>query len=589
MNKLVKNIKKITKNIQEGIEELHFNMKETAPWLKLYDDKIPKTISVPHRTMYEMVEYTAAMYPNYDAYEYYGKKVTYAEFIERVNRCARSLRVIGVKENDFVSVCMPNTPEAIISIYAINLLGAISNVIHPLSSEKEIEFYLNKAHSKYLITMDFVYDKVKAIRKTTSLEKIILCKANDDMKLIMSMAYFLTAGHKIKVTDKTDDVLMWKDFYYLGRSVKVFARSEKKDTELAVVLYSGGTTGTPKGIKLSSRNFNAVALENTAVCTGAKPGASMLSIMPIFHVFGLSICFHTALINGMKCIIIPKFNIKEFGKMIKTYKPNLILGVPTLFEALLTADLNENDLKCITAVLCGGDLLTGPARERVNKYLHDHGSKAEVMVGYGMTECGGSVVFSPLDHYKDNSIGIPEPNTYVKICKPNTEENVYYNDDGEICISGPSVMMGYLDDPEETKLQLKKHADGKVWLHTGDMGSMDYNGIITFKSRIKRMIISSGYNIYPSYVENIINQHPAVLTSIVVGFPDNYRGEVAKAFIVLRENVKLTDKLQNDIKEFCKQRIAKYSMPVSFEYRTDLPKTKINKVDYRALQNENKK
>lgn len=587
MIKIKDQIKKLTKNIQEEIEEMHYNINESAPWFKLYE-KVPKTVNVPKKTMYEMIEYTASMYPDNYAYEYYGKKVTYTEFMQKISRCAKALKAIGVKENDFVSICMPNTPEGIVAVYAVNMIGAVANMIHPLSSEAEIEFYVNKAKSKYIISMDFVYDKLMNIKNHTQLEKIVLCKANDDMKIVMSMAYYLTSGRKIKVKNKPDYVMMWKDFIYLGRDNEENVKVDKKDTDLAVVLYSGGTTGTPKGIKLSNRNFNAIAEENIAVCEGAVAGASMLSIMPIFHGFGLAICFHTALVVGMECIIIPKFNLKEFAKLIKTYRPNLILGVPTLFEGLLTAELKEDDLECVTTVLCGGDLLTSALREKVNQYLHEHGSKTEVMVGYGMTECCASVIFTPLAHYKDGSIGVPEPNNYVKICKPNTTENLFYNEDGEICIYGPSVMMGYLDDEEETKMALRKHDDGKVWLHTGDMGSMDKNGIIYFKSRIKRMIISSGYNIYPSYVENVINTHPAVLTSIVVGFPDNYRGEVAKAFIVLRAGNEPTDELKTEIKEFCKKQIAKYSMPVSFEFREELPKTKINKVDYRALQNEQK-
>src|SRR5574344_20398 len=557
MNKIVKNIKKITKSIQEGIEEIHYNINDSAPWLKLYGTKIPKNINLSTRTIYEEVEYIASLYPSYNAYEYYGKKVNYTEFINKINRCAAALKEIGVKENDFVSICMPNTPEGILALYATNLVGAVANMIHPLSSETEMEFYLNNSHSKYLITMDFVYNKVLNIKDKTELKNVILCKANDDMKFVMSFAYFITAGHKIKVKNKPNYVMMWKDFIYLGRNKEV-KKVNRKDTDLAIVLYSGGTTGTPKGIMLSNRNFNAVAKSNTAVCEGAKPGASMLSIMPIFHGFGLAICFHTAFINAMECIIIHKFNIKEFAKLIKTYKPNMILGVPILYEALLTADLKEKDLECVTTVLCGGDLLTSSLRDKVNKYLHEHGSSAEVMVGYGMTECAASVVFTPLDHYKDGAIGIPEPSNYVQICKPNTQENLFYNEDGEICICGPSVMMGYLNNKEKTAMALQKHSDGRLWLHTGDMGRMDKEGIIYFKARIKRMIISSGYNIYPSYVENIINMHPAVLTSIVVGFPDNYRGEVAKAFIVLRNGNKPTDELKEDIKLFCKKQIAKY-------------------------------
>ena len=580
---MINSFKNITNKVKEGIEELHYNYYDAAPWFKLYDKYTPKNLEIPDCTMYELIKHVSTLYPDYDAYEYYGKKCTYREFFEKIDRVANSLINIGVKKGDYVSICMPNTPEAIVAFYAINEIGAIANMIHPLSSETEIEYYLTLTKSKYIFIMDFSYSKIITVDKTLNLTNIIICKANDGMNFITSTFYYLSAGHKIKVKNKTEKVLMWKDFYYLGRD-KHNNIVKGKGKDLAVILYSGGTTGDPKGIMLSNISFNAIAYQNREACKNAVAGQSILSLMPIFHGFGLGICFHTTLSAGMKSIILPKFNAKEFPKIIKTYKPNFIVGVPTLYEALLGADLKENDLECVHVALCGGDTLTPVLRNLINECFKNHGSDTEVMVGYGMTECCASVVYTPLNHFKDGSIGIPEVNNYVMICEPNTTKNLYYDEDGEICISGPSVMMGYLNNPEETSNVLKKHDDGRIWLHTGDIGCMDKHGVIYFKSRLKRMIISSGYNVYPSYIENIINKHPSVLTSVVVGVADDYRGEVAKAFIVLRPNVKLTDKLDTDIKAYCKKRIAKYSLPVAYEYREDLPKTKINKVDYRKLQ-----
>ena len=577
-------IKNITNKIKEEIEEIHYNFYDSAPWFKLYDKYTPKSLEIPNCSMFDLVNHVAELYPNYNAYEYYGKKCTYKEFISKINRCAISLEEIGVKEKDFVSICMPNTPEAIIVFYAVNMIGAIANMIHPLSSESEIEYYLNISNSKYIFTMDFIYDKIVSINKRKPLSKIIVCKANDGMNTVTSCVYYLTSGHKNKIKEKLDNTLIWQDFYYLSRDLPKKTTFKGKGGDLAVILYSGGTTGEPKGIMLNNTSFNAIAYQNREACKNAVAGQSILSLMPIFHGFGLGICFHTALTAGMKCIILPKFNVKEFSKIIKIYKPNFIVGVPTLYEALINAPLKSNDLECVNVALCGGDTLSSVLHKKINECLKSHGSNTEVMIGYGMTECCASVIYTPLDHFEEESIGIPEPNNFVKICEPNTTKNLYYDDDGEICISGPSVMMGYLNNEEETKNVLKKHDDGKIWLHTGDVGSMDKNGVVYFKSRLKRMIISSGYNVYPNYIENIINGYPDVLTSVVIGVPHPYKGEVPKAYIVLKPNVKLTEELKENIKNYCKKNIAKYAVPVSYEYKEELPKTKINKVDYRKLK-----
>lgn len=576
--------KEITKNIKRGTHHIRYEYFDSAPWYKYYEElKISKNLLYPEKTLYQVLESTTLTYPDYEIYEYFGSHCTYRDFLEKVHRCAKAFQKIGVKENDRVTICMPNTPEGVMAVYALNMIGAVANMIHPLSSETEIEFYVKKAKSKYILTMDFVYEKISQIEKKLNLKKIILAKASESMNAAVTAGYWLTSGRKIKVKNKSANVVSWKDFIYEGRCILEIKRSKKTHEDLAVILYSGGTTGTPKGIMLSSKNFNAVAMQNANVCPAAKPGESMLSIMPIFHGFGLGICIHTVFMYGMKAILVPKFTSADFGKLIRTYKPNLIAGVPTLYEALLLTKLKKDDLKHLTAVLCGGDMLTPELQKRVNAFVKEYGSNAEIQVGWGMTECVASTIMTPINNFVPGSIGIPGPDNFVKIVKPGTTENVYYNEDGEICLNSPAVMLGYLDDKEETRLQLQTHEDGKVWLHTGDVGSMDKTGMIFFKSRLKRIIISSGYNIYPNHVESIINKHPKVLTSIVIGKPHSYKGEVPVAYIVLKPEFKLNEDIDNEIKEYCKKNIAKYSLPTTIEYREVLPKTKVGKVDYRNI------
>jgi long-chain acyl-CoA synthetase len=309
--------------------------------------------------------------------------------------------------------------------------------------------------------------------------------------------------------------------------------------------------------------------------------------MPIFHGFGLGVCIHTPLYIGMKCILIPQFKAKEFAKLIKKYRPAFLAGVPTMYEALINSrPMKKKYLSSVTTVISGGDILTPVLKKSLNEYLANHGSDAQVRVGYGLTECTAASCLTPRFYYKEGSIGLPFPDTEYKIVKIGTTSEVKVNHDGEICINGPTVMKGYLDEKEETANTLKKHADGKIWLHTGDVGYINHRGIVFFKSRIKRIIVSSGYNIYPQYIEKVLNMHPAVETSIVVGLEHPYKVQVPKAYIVLKTGFTLDEKLKKEIKAYCERFIAKYSLPYEYEYRDTLPKTLVGKVAFNKLEDK---
>ena len=282
--------------------------------------------------------------------------------------------------------------------------------------------------------------------------------------------------------------------------------------------------------------------------------------------------------------------LENFNSIIKKYKPNFIVGVPTLFEALLKNNrLKKKDLSSVRCVISGGDTLSKPLKDKVDTFLKEHGSNATVREGYGLTECVGASCLTPHNKYKEESIGIPLPDVTYKIVKIGTHDELPRNMDGEICINGPTVMMGYLDSPKETAKVLRKHEDGKVWLHTGDIGCMDEEGFVYFKQRLKRMIVSSGYNIYPSYIEKIIESHPSVQTSTVIGIDHPYKVQVAKAYIVLKEGIKPSHSIKKSIKEHCEKNLAKYTLPYEYEFRTELPKTKVGKISYLELEKEIKK
>ena len=572
--------------------------KDDYPWYDFYG-KVPHHLEYPKGSMVDVLMDTVLKYPELDAIEYFNNKYTYKEVMDKVIECAKSLKTIGVKEGDVVSICMPNTPEALFMFYAVNMVGAVSNMIHPLSSEKEIEFFLNKTKSKFIMTIDIDYKKVINIINNTSVNKVIVSSAGYSLKGLKKTMYSIFNTDVTKAIKKIKqvclkafqnrDVMSYKKFIQKGHNYYEDYTVPRKDSDLAVILYSGGTSGTPKGIMLSNLSFNALAYQAHEMCDPAKEGDSILCIMPIFHGFGLGVCIHTCLHIGMKCILVPTFKAKKLGELIRKTKPNFLVGVPTLFEALYNNNnLKEGDFSSINCIVSGGDIMDEENLVKYNDMFKKYGSNAKIRVGYGLTEACAATCLTPTDMHKSGSIGIPFPDMVYKIVEIGTTKETKPMEDGEICISGPTVMMGYLNDEEETNDALKVHKDGKLWLHTGDIGCIDKDGFVYFKSRLKRIIISSGYNIYPSYIEGIINKHEYVSTSTVVAVPDKYRGQIAKAFVVLKKEVKLDENVEKEIKDYCKKYIAKYAMPRIFEFRKELPKTLVGKIAYTVLEEEEK-
>ena len=565
------------------------SISSSAPWLRFYGST-PHTLDYPQKTMFQLIQATAAGSPDLPAYEFMGKKTSFSEFVRRVEHTAKALYELGIRKGDRVTICMPNSPQGVDCFYALNRLGAVSNMIHPLSAPGEILFYVNFSHSKAILIIDQFYPKIASIRKDFSQPtKILVAKLQEEMPLPIAAGYAVTAGRKVPALPKDGDYLLWRDVLAAGRRRRdPLPPDGGRANDGASILYSGGTTGTTKGILLSNLNFNALGLQ-TIAASGYAPitGMKMLSVMPLFHGFGLGIGIHTALIGGACCILVPRFSVKSYAKLLVKKKPNFIPGVPTLFEALLRADkLEKADLSFLRGMFSGGDSLSIELKKKVDTFLRDHKATIQIREGYGTTECVTASCLTPKDYYRTGSIGVPFPDTYYKIVKPGTTDELPPNTDGEICISGPTVMLGYVDNPEETANTLRRHEEGRVWLHTGDLGYMDDDGFVYFRQRIKRMIISSGYNIYPSQLENIIDGHPKVLLSCVIGVKDPYKMQKVKAFVVLRPDVQPTDEVKAEILAYCSERIAKYAMPYDIEFRTELPKTLVGKVAYRVLEEE---
>ena len=562
------------------------NITAKTPW-KDHLGEVPFHLDYFEGSMFEAVAAIAEKYPNNVAFDFMGRSTTYKTLVKEVEQCAKALKTIGVREGDRVTIAMPNCPQAIQMFYAVNLVGGICNMIHPLSAEKEIEFYLNASESVTAITLDQFYNKFENVRHNTKVVNIIIASIKDELSKPVKAGYMLTEGRKVKKIPDDAPVIRWKDFLHLSRHCFYNYKVERKGDDPAVILYSGGTTGTTKGILLSNKNFNALGQQVIAANPMFRIGDKMLAAMPLFHGFGLGVCVHTMLSQGGRCILIPRFTAETYAKQIVKYKCNFIAGVPTLYEALLRLPSMENaDLSSLKGVFSGGDSLSIELKKKFDKFLYDHNAKIQIREGFGTTECVTASCLTPPHMAKEGSIGLPFPDTYYKIVEPGTDKEVPYGTEGEILIAGPTVMMEYVGHPEETAQTLRKHDDGLTWIYTGDLGTMDDEGFIYFRGRAKRMIITSGYNVYPGQLENIIDAHEFVHMSCVIGVPDPYKMQKVKAFVMLKPGIPANDDTKEAILAYCRKNIAKYAMPYDIEFRAELPKTLVGKVAYRKLEEE---
>ena len=557
-----------------------------TPW-KDYLGDVPMHLDYFEGSMFEAVKLIAEKYPKYVAFDFMGKSTTYEALIKEIENCAKALKTIGVRQGDKVTIAMPNCPQAIYLFYAVNLVGGIANMIHPLSAEKEIEFYLNESESVTAITLDQFYNKFEAVRKNTKVVNIIIASVKDALAQHIKAGYMLTSGRKIQKIPADAPVIRWKEFMNLSKHCFYDYKVKRTGDDPAVILYSGGTTGTTKGIVLTNKNFNALGQQVIAANPVFQPGDKMLAAMPIFHGFGLGVCIHTMLTQGGRCILVPRFTPKSYAKDLVKNRCNFIAGVPTLYEALLRLpDMERKDLSCLKGVFSGGDSLSIELKKKLDKFLADHGAKIQVREGYGTTETVTACCLTPSHMAKEGSIGLPFPDTYIKIVQPGTDHELPYGQEGEILLAGPTVMKEYMHHPEETAQTLWTHDDGLTWVYTGDLGIMDEQGFVFFKGRAKRMIVTSGYNVYPAQLENILDSLDIVQMSCVIGVPDPLKMQKVKAFVKLAPGVQPTEETKEIILEHCRKNVAKYAMPYDIAFQEEMPKTLVGKVAYRILEEQ---
>ena len=556
---------------------------DDLPWLRFYG-AVPPALRYPEGSLSEAVLATASRLPDAPALTFLGVTTTYRQLGEAIERFAAALAGLGLRAGDRITIAMPTSPQGIIAFYAAIRLGAVAVMVHPLCTSPEIEFYLNASGSRLALTLDLCYPKFAAVRANTGLEQLIVTRVSDTLGSVKRLGYWLTRGRTAPAIPRDPTVRWWRPL--MSQAWLPAPPSSGRPEDPAAILFSGGTTGSPKGVMLSNRNLTAQGIQ-AAAWVGLRAGDVMLAALPIFHGVGLGLCINAVLLSGGKAILVPNFNAASVAAIIRTGRPTLMVGVPTLYDSL-TRDrsLARADLSCLRAAFSGADALPRPVKERFERLVADHGGTVKLVEGYGLTEAVTGIMAMPLAEYRAGSVGVPFPDMRAAICRPGTAEELPAGEEGEICVAGPAVMLGYLDDPLATAEALRRHPDGRTWLHTGDLGRRDEDGFFYFSVRLKRMIKSSGFNVYPAQVEAVLYRHPAVADACVIGVPDPCQGERVVACVVLRKGVEAGPALEHELIDFCRQQLIKWSCPRAVAFRQELPRTRLAKVDYRALTQE---
>lgn len=564
--------------------------REDSVWHQ-HRDAVQWVEEYPECSIYEHLRSTSCRYLELTAIEFEGRKYSYRTMMEQINCLARALYVAGIRKGDVVSIVSPNTPQALFMIYAVNRLGGVSNMIHPLLSTMEIQRFVENTQSAAVLTLDMIYPKFAGISWSMARQpKIILAHIADALSWYAKPIYQVKNRLHLKLNPQ-HDVLDWHELLKLSRGVETLPADNGTGDDTAVILYSGGTSGTPKGVMITNRNMNALALHTYDIGgIDQVVGKKSLAVMPIFHGYGLAICVHAMICLGFHVYLLPKYDFRACGDLIFREKINCIYGVPGLFEALIRDPrIDSSDLSFMELLVSGGDKLPEKLQRRMSALLRQGGAKVVLQEAYGQTECVAGCALNPGFDVRPGSAGIAYPDVHFKIVVPGTQEPVPPGEYGELCVSGPIVMKGYYQDPDATQKALQTHADGRLWLHTGDIFRMDEDGYIYFRQRSSRMLVCGGYNIYTTQVEDVIASCPAVAQCCVVGIHDRIYGQRIGACVVLNNRDADRDMVYRQIMDRCRDSLAEYSLPHEIYYMESLPVTNLGKIDYITLEQEVKR
>ncbi len=542
-------------------------------WHKSYAAGVKKTIDYEKVTISEALTRSAKKFPEKPALNYMGKRISYQELNDHVNRFAKALKDLGINPGDKVGVCLPNIPQVIISDLAIFRVGAVVVQNNPLYTERELAYQLNDSDSKLVITLTLLVPRMETIKPKTQLQKIIGCHINSYLPFPKKQLFPFVKKDMYRKIVSTEDVLVFSDVIskYSPEPVE-----DKSDWDsVGAILYTGGTTGVSKGVMQSHSHLSSNVQQFVAWFPDLKPGEERLvGNFPVFHTAGFAAIQNLITWQAWEDIMVPRPEPQINIDIIKKYKPTFLPGVPTIFVGLLAEPAFRNlDLSSIKGFFSGA----APLATDTIKDLKDL-TGAMMCEVYGSTEAGPFVTVTPWGgQIKPGTVGIPMPDTDVKIVDIETgETELPTGEHGEILIKGPQIMMGYYKKPEETAEALKNG-----WFYTGDIGCFDEDGYLKITDRKKDMIIAGGYNIYPLEVDGVLFDHPKILEACTIGVKDEYRGETVKAFVVVKDGEALT---QEEIIEFCRKNLAAYKVPKIVEFIDELPKTAVGKVLRRKLK-----
>ena len=552
------------------------------PWLKYYDEDILSKKPV------EMTVYEYLYKNNYEhmqdiAIEYFDKKITYEQLFENIKKVEEAFIQNDVKKGDIVTICMPATPEVIYSFYALNKIGAISNMIDPRMNKESIEYFLNEVNSKILLTIDLCIPKIEPIIKNTSVEQAISISVSNSMPILFKILYNVKQILDKSLPKQSKTFEKWNNF--IINDNKTESEINGKAFETATIVHTSGTSGTPKAVPLTNNNLNNLIEQYKTNNLEIKRHQRFLDIIPPFAAYGLCGSIHMPLSLGLTTILIPKFEAKEFANLILKYKPTHVLGVPSFWENMAKSDANI-DLSFLVSPGAGGDGISVQTEKFINDYLLRHGSNSKLIKGYGMTELSSSACTCMTNTNELTSVGIPLFKNTISIFDPETMEELGYNRQGEICICGPTMMTGYYNNEQLTESIIKRHSDNQKWIHTGDLGYITENGVLYVEGRLKRMIVRfDGFKIYPSMIEKVINKHNAVDSSVVVCYNDPSIGKMPKAYVVLKDEYHdSSEEIKKEIKLLCEKELSERTVPYDFEIIDELPLTVNGKIDTSVLE-----
>jgi long-chain acyl-CoA synthetase len=555
---------------------------ENKPWLKHYPPQIPHTLTYEETSLQQLLKNTEEKYPNKTAIHFNGKELSYQELYESALKFAGYLQKIGIQKGDRVAIMLPNTPQSVISFFGVMMAGGIVVQTNPMYTERELAFQMKDSGAKAIVALDILFPRIKKIQGETELEHVIITAIKDYLPFPKNLVYpFIQKkqyGFSVKVEHKGNDHLFTEIMKQPALQEPIMKINFEED--LAILQYTGGTTGFPKGVMLTHKNLIA----NTKMCQAwlykCREGEEIvLGALPFFHVYGMTTVMILSVLQASKMVLIPKPDPEVLLKTIQSQRPTMFPGAPTMYIGMLNhPELSKYDLSSIDSCISGSAPLPVEVQEQFEKL-----TGGKLVEGYGLTES------SPVTHANllwdgervKGSIGLPWPDTLAEIRSVETGEPLPVGEIGELVVKGPQVMKGYWNRPEETQEVLK---DG--WLHTGDMGYMDEEGYFYIVDRKKDMIIASGYNIYPREIEEVLYEHPAVKEVVVAGVPDPYRGETVKAYIVLKEGTTVTE---DELNKFARKNLAAYKVPRKYEFRDELPKTTVGKILRRQLVEEEKR